>query len=50
MSQFPLLSVVLYISTRLWREGNAVDESIVPLFKRAGFTAQEIAADDSAGQ
>jgi hypothetical protein len=36
MSRLPLLSVVLYIATRLWLEGDAVDESIVPLFARAG--------------
>lgn len=41
MSQFPLLSVVLYISTRLWREGTASDESIVPLLARAGITPDD---------
>jgi hypothetical protein len=38
MSRLPLLSVVLYIATRLWLEGDAVDESIVPLLGRAGIT------------
>jgi hypothetical protein len=49
MSQMPLLSVVLYIATRLWLEGDAVDESIVPLLKRAGLPilSREIAADDA---
>lgn len=47
----PLVSVVLYIATRLWLDGNAVDESMVELFGRAGLhlTSREIDADDAAG-
>ena len=50
MFQMLLLSVVLYIATRLWIDGNVVDQSLVELFGRAGlhFTAREIAADEGA--
>ena len=45
----PLLSVVLYIATRLALDGDVVDESMVALFGRAGLhlAAREIFADDA---
>jgi len=44
----PLLSVVLYIATRLALDGAVVDESMVALFGRAGlhFASREIFTDD----
>jgi hypothetical protein len=50
MSRMMLLSVVLYIATRLWIDGPVVDESMVELFGRAGlyFTSREVAADEGA--
>ena len=44
----PLLSVVLYIATRLWLDGDVVDESMVKLFGRAGLhlASREILAED----
>jgi len=36
MARMPLLSVVLYIATRLALDGEVVDESMVALFARAG--------------
>lgn len=47
----PLLSVVLYIATRLALDGDVVDESMAALFGRAGLhlAAREIFTDDGAG-
>jgi len=46
----PLLSVVLYIATRLALDGEVVDEGMVALFARAGlhFASREIFTDDGA--
>jgi len=43
----PLLSVVIYIATRLKLDGQVVDESMVALFGRAGLhlASREIIAD-----
>lgn len=51
MSRMPLLSVVVYIATRLALDGEVVDEGMVKLFMRAGLhlTAREIAADGAPG-
>jgi len=53
MLRMPLLSVVLYLATRLWLVGGAaegVDESMLALFVRAGLhlTSREILASDGA--
>jgi hypothetical protein len=47
----PLVSVVLYIATRLALDGEVVDEGLVKLFARAGLhlAAREIAADGASG-
>lgn len=48
MQRMPLLSVVIYIATRLALDGEVIDESMVKLFGRAGLhlAAREILADD----
>ncbi len=48
MFRVPLLSVVVYIATRLWLDGDVVDESMVRLFGRAGLdlASREILGDD----
>ena len=52
MSRMPLFSVVIYIATRLYVDGDTVDESMVELFGRAGLhlAGREIAADDAADE
>jgi len=52
MSRMPLFSVVLYIATRLYLDGDTMDESMVELFGRAGLhlAGREIDADAAASE